>query len=109
MRIALLASFLLLLFATSCKKTPEPCIETDQTAVGVGTEITFTSCSEKSLSYIWEISGPEGAPENEMGWSDIQFSHAFTVPGTYTVTLTAYEDFSFLGESASTEVTIVIG
>ena len=107
MRVALL-SLVLLGFAVSCKKPPIACIEVDNTSASTGVNVTFTSCSEKSLSYEWYMSGPVGAPENSMGWSDPEFSHAFTLPGTYTVSLTAYADFSWLGESSTTETTIVI-
>lgn len=54
------------------------------------------------------MSGPEGAPENDMAWSDIQFTHTFTIPGTYIVTLNAYSKFSFLGDVSTTTQTITI-
>lgn len=54
------------------------------------------------------MSGPAGAPENTKGWSDEVITNVFTVPGTYTVTLTAYKKFSFLGESATAEATLTI-
>jgi len=108
MRATILAILLLSLGVSSCKKTPEPCIEMSTSVAPTGQDVIFTSCSEKALSYEWFMTGPTGAPENNLGWSDPQFTHSFTVPGTYTISLTAYEDFSWLGEYASTETTIVI-
>jgi len=54
------------------------------------------------------MSGPAGAPENTMGWSDAQFTHTFTVTGTYIVTLKAYSKFSFMGEMSETTQTITV-
>lgn len=80
----------------------------DTTTASVGQTITFTSCSKRSLSWVWSFSGPVGAPENTTGSSDEMYQHAFSVPGTYTVQLDAYEKFSFLGEMNSTTATFVI-
>jgi hypothetical protein len=54
------------------------------------------------------MNGPEGAPENNMGWSDPSFSHSFSVPGSYTITLNAYYDFSFMGEMSTIQETISV-
>ncbi len=106
-KIFLIAGFSsLLLF--SCKKPPTACMEMSATAVNNATPIEFTSCSENALSFEWDMRGPEGAPENFLGWSDEIFTHKFTVPGTYTVTLHAYENFSFTGEFSTAEATVVI-
>ena len=83
-------------------------MELSQTTVPSGTPLEFVSCSEHVLSYEWLIEGPDTAPENEMGWSDPAFSRAFTVPGSYTVTLNAFTEFSFLGEKVTTEQTFVV-
>ena len=91
-----------LLFSTSCKKTPEACMEKSADAVSTGQDVTFTSCSENALSLDWYFVGPVGAPENGMGNSEITFTHQFTVPGTYTVVHVAFENFSSLGESDTT-------
>lgn len=99
-----LSSLLLL----GCKKPPTACMELSSTSVGVGEMVEFTSCSKKALSYEWFISGPVGAPENSLGWSDVYFTHSFTQTGTYTISLTAYENFSFLGRSNTIEETIVV-
>lgn len=77
-------------------------------SVSVGQQVEFTSCSKKALSYEWFITGPAAAPENNLGWSDTYFTNTFSVTGTYTVTLTAYENFSFLGRTAIVEETIVV-
>lgn len=92
----------------ACNRPPKACIENEQTTATVGTPITFTSCSKRTLSQDWFISGPTGAPENSMAWSDPQFTHAFSIPGTYIVTLNAYSKFSFLGEvsTETQEITI---
>lgn len=76
--------------------------------MSVGTPVTFTSCSEKALSYTWFMNGPAGAPENDLGWSEEEFSRTFSVAGTYEVTLTAYEKFSWLGDADSTSTTIIV-
>ena len=76
--------------------------------MAAGTEMTFTSCSEEALSFAWYFSGPAGAPENDMGWSEPIFHHAFSVPGTYTVELTAYERYSFVGDQAVTTATFTV-
>lgn len=98
---------IVILVFTSCNKMPVACIEAPSTA-NVGTPVTFRSCSEKNLSQDWFMSGPNGAPENTMGWSDIEFTHTFTVPGSYTVTLNAYSKFSFLGEVNTTTLNLVV-
>lgn len=84
-------------------------MELSQESVGAGTPIEFVSCSEHALSWEWFIEGPDGAPENDLGWSDESFSRAFSVPGSYTVTLNAYEEFSFLGRVSTTTTTFIIG
>jgi hypothetical protein len=85
-----------------CNRPPKPCFEMDADVVSIGTPVTFTSCSKRTLSYEWFMDGPAGAPENAMGWSDPQIIHAFSVAGTYTITLNCYSKFSFLGEMRST-------
>jgi len=85
----------------TCNRPPKPCIEMDNNSIAVGSPITFTSCSKRALSFEWFISGPEGAPENFMGWSDPSFSKSFSIPGAYTVTLHAYSRYSFLGQKAT--------
>lgn len=104
--------FLLILtfpfFLAACNRPPEACIDNSQTTVNAGTPVVFTSCSKRALSQDWFMSGPAGAPENTMGWSDAQFTHTFTVPGAYTVTLNAYSKFSFLGDVSTTTQTITI-
>lgn len=93
---------------SGCKKPPVACMELSSNNVSVGTTVEFTSCSKKALSYEWFITGPAGAPENSKGWSDEYFTNTFTVSGKYTVTLTAYEDFSFLGRSTTITGTISV-
>lgn len=91
-----------------CDKATEACMEVSETSVSAGTPVNFKSCSENALSIEWFMSGPESAPENEMGWSDPEFTHTFSVPGTYTVTLNAYQDFSFKGDLSSVQETIIV-
>jgi PKD repeat protein len=93
---------------SSCDKSPVACISMDQASVSVGTPIQFTSCSEKSLSYVWSFEGPAGAPENSLQWAETTFSRAFTISGTYTVTLTAYQKYSWVGESSVATETVTI-
>lgn len=95
-------------FALSCKKEPVACIETSSETGSVGQAITFTTCSENALSYDWYFVGPTGATENDIGYSEITFDHAFSMPGTYTVFHVAFERFSFLGESDTTSTVITI-
>ncbi len=94
----LMALLGIVLTLTGCKKAPIACLELSQSQITVGETIEFSSCSENALSYEWFIVGPEGAPENDKGWSDPMFMNTFTVPGAYTVTLNAYSKFSFLGD-----------
>jgi hypothetical protein len=108
MRKALIAAVFAGAILFSCNKPPKPCIEVSDDVAAVGTPVTFTSCSKRALSYEWFITGPAGAPENTKGWSEIQFVNTFTVPGTYTIELTAYKKFSWLGESATATETLVI-
>ena len=92
-----------------CNKPPKPCMEIDQTTVSVGVPVTFTSyCSKRGLSYEWFMDGPPTAPENALGWSDELIIHAFTVPGTYTITLNVYSKFGYIGEMATTTETLVV-
>lgn len=84
----------------SCKKPPVACVELSSNHVSVGRTVEYTSCSKKALSHEWFITGPV-ASENSKGWSEEYFTDTFTVSGNYTVTLTAYEDFSFLGRSTT--------
>lgn len=99
---------LLTISAVACNKKPEACIDNGQTSVSVGSPVNFTSCSKRALSQDWFMEGPVGAPENSMGWSDAHFTHTFTIPGTYIVTLNAYSKFSFMGDVSSTTQTITV-
>lgn len=83
-------------------------MEISSTSASVGQVVEFTSCSKKALSYEWFISGPAAAPENDLGWSDPYFTNTFSVSGTYTISLTAYENFSFLGRRTTIEKTLII-
>ncbi len=80
----------------------------DKTSISVNESITFSSCSTNVLSYDWRIKGPDTAPENNKGWSDRVFTNTFSVPGSYTVTLTVYSDFSFQGESDQTSANFLV-
>jgi hypothetical protein len=92
----------------SCNKPTTACIELSQNSVTTGTEMTFTSCSEKALSFTWYFTGPAGAPENDIGWSEPIFLNSFSVPGTYTVELTAFERYSFVGDQSITTATFTV-
>lgn len=108
MKFKLLAFAFIATLVYSCNKPPEACIEVDKTTASIGEEITFTSCSKRAQSYIWFFEGPVGAPENNIGSSDISFKQSFSVAGTYSVKLEAYKKFSFQGEMTSTTRNIVI-
>lgn len=73
-------------------------MEISETNISVGTPVTFTSCSEHTLSQAWFTTGPTGAPENTESSSDLVFTQTFSVPGVYEVRLYAYREFSFTGE-----------
>jgi hypothetical protein len=105
-KLLLISSLVVLMSA--CNKAPEACIDNGQTSVSTGTPVNFASCSKHTMSQEWFMSGPAGAPENTMGWSDAQFTHTFTVTGTYIVTLKAYSKFSFMGEMSETTQTITV-
>ena len=102
MKMKFLVFAVIALLAYSCNKPPEACIEIDNTSPTVGETVTFSSCSKRTLSFIWSFEGPTGAPENSIGSSDESFQMDFSVPGSYTVTLEAYKKFSFLGEMNAT-------
>lgn len=108
MKIRLLFTALIALLVLSCKKPPVACIDLDTNSVAVGSPIQFTSCSEKARSYLWTFSGPTASPENSIGSSDISFSQDFSVAGSYTVTLEAFKDFSFKGESSIANTTFTV-
>ncbi|WP_066755932.1 PKD domain-containing protein [Crocinitomix algicola] len=92
----------------SCDKTTEACMELSETTTSVDKDIEFTSCSENALSLEWYIEGPEEAVENELGWSDPKFTHAFSMPGSYTITLHAYSDFSFAGDKSTVTQSVTV-
>lgn len=79
-----------------------------QASVNAGGEITFTSCSEEALSFAWYITGPTGAPENNIGWSEPTFTRAFSVSGSYQIELTAYQKYSFIGEQDIATATFTV-
>ena len=102
--------FALILATTlvSCKKKLTACIEMESTTFSVGQEVTFTSCSENVISYDWRISGPSSAPENMKGWSDRIITNSFSVPGSYTITLSTFDDFSLMGNKETESKTFTI-
>lgn len=104
----LIGAIFILIGVQSCNRPPEACIEISSNSAAVNTPITFKSCSKRALSQDWYFSGPANAPENDSAYSDLEFSHAFTVPGNYTVTLNAYSKFSFLGDVNSTSLDFII-
>jgi len=107
MRYQISAVFAILLISfTSCNKNLQvtACIELSKSNITANDSITFTSCSENEWSYLWEISGPDSLIQT-LGWSDRVFTQQFTMTGAYKVKLTTFNDFSFLGDSASDSVT----
>jgi plastocyanin len=104
----LLLLSLISIFAVSCKKRPNACMEISETSVAVGAPVTFTSCSSNALSLAWYTTGPAGAPENYESSSDMVFTQTFSVPGTYEVRLYAYREFSFEGELSISIQEIVV-
>lgn len=88
-------------FLFSCKKEVTACIDVEGYVYNAGSPVTFTSCSKNELSYDWRMSGPVDAPENSRGWSDPVIVNTFTIPGSYSITLNTYSNFSLLGENAS--------
>ncbi|MBD3637051.1 MAG: PKD domain-containing protein [Crocinitomicaceae bacterium] len=109
MRKALGLTLILATVLFSCNKPPEACIELDSNSVSAGTPITFSAeCSKRSLSYIWSFEGPTGAPENDSLRSEEVFSMAFSVTGSYTVKLEAYERYSWNGQMGETSTTFTV-
>jgi hypothetical protein len=111
MKLTYRVTLLCLLFvAVACQKDKvvTACIELDKTTVNAGDSITFTSCSENEWSYIWEITGPDSATENGLMWNDRVFTRAMSVPGSYQVKLTTFNDFSFLGDSATDSTSFIV-
>ena len=83
-------------------------MEVSTETASVGQDVTFTTCSTNALSYDWYFIGPTGVPENDLGYSEITFNHAFSTAGTYTVVHVAFNKFSFLGDSDTTTKVITI-
>ena len=108
MKKLLLTISALTVLMTSCKKEVVSCIQMDNTTSSTTSPIVFTSCSENTLSYIWSFSGPAGAPANSLQFSEPIFDHTFTVPGTYTVELVAYERYSWIGDQSTATATFTI-
>ena len=94
------------LIIIGCRRPPEVCMELSAESTFAGTPIQFASCSKRALSFEWFMDGPDGAPENIRGWSDESFSHSFTVPGSYVITLNVSRNFSFTGDKATLQKTI---
>ena len=108
MKKTLLLISILGLSLASCKKDPIACFELDSNIANTTTPIRFTSCSENTLSYLWSFSGPVGAPENVMQFSEPIIERTFSVPGTYTVQLEAFTNYSWVGEMSTTTTTFTI-
>jgi PKD domain len=109
MRIVIGISLILVISMVSCNKPPEACITVDNKSAAAGTAVTFSSsCSKRALSYIWTIEGPVGAAENNIQFSEESFTRAFAVQGSYTITLDAYQKFSWGGQTASTTETVTV-
>ena len=101
--------FIIALGLFSCKKEPSACFEIDNENPSVGSPVTFNnSCSQNAISQDWYMEGPYGAPENALGWSDIEFTHTFTVSGEYIITCAVYNDFSLLGDRSVGKKTITV-
>lgn len=104
----LIFSILSISFLFSCKKQVTSCIDLEGYTFNTGTVVTFTSCSKNELSYDWRMTGPVGAPENLIGWSDKVITNNFTLPGAYTITLNTYSKFSLLGDNATTTLDFTV-
>ena len=109
MRITLGITLFLGLVLFSCNKPPEACITTSNESPAVGTEVELSAtCSEKAKSYIWSFEGPSSSIYNNIQRSEQVIMIAFDTAGTYTVTLDVFKEFSWLGESASTQTTLTV-
>jgi PKD repeat protein len=73
----------LFVLLSACQKTPVSCISADKKTAGINETINFSSCSENGVKYVWDF-GDGSAAAGETA------SHAYSAPGTYLVTLTAY-------------------
>lgn len=109
MRIAFGISILLVTTLFSCSKPPEACIISDNSSTTVGTAVTLSaSCSKRALSYIWSFEGPVDSNLNNVERSEEEITVAFDVAGSYTITLEAYEKFSWLGQMGSTTTSVSV-
>ncbi len=104
----LLGSLLMLILSCNKDEPVKACIELDKSTISVGESINFTSCSENEWSYIWRITGPDSAVENNLQWNDRIFERQFDTPGSYSIKLTAFSDFSFLGDASSDSTSFTV-
>lgn len=107
MKITFGLTLLLGLVLLSCNKPPEACITASSESPSVGETVELSAaCTKKAKSYIWSFEGPSSSVLNNIQRSEQVIMIAFDTAGTYTVTLDAYSDFSWLGSTGSTQTTI---
>ena len=109
MRISLGIALFLGIIMFSCNKPPEACISVDNNSPGVGTDIQLSAdCSKHALSYIWKFEGPASSSLNSVERSEEIITVAFDTVGSYTITLEAYQKYSWVGQMSSTTTTVSV-
>jgi PKD repeat protein len=86
------------LFFLSCKK-PKACIEPSVATANLGEEVSFNDCSENANNYNYDF-GDGTVVKNEVP------IHAYTVPGTYTITVRVSDKKDKRMNTATTSVSV---
>jgi PKD repeat protein len=87
------------LFLSSCKQKPAACISTDFIQVPVNTSINFTSCSDNADRLEWNMG--DGTT-----FTYQTVDKAYATAGTYTVTLTVFNDNDNNSDEVTKEIII---
>ncbi len=97
-KISLVLVLITILFS-ACTKMPTACMSADKQNTEVGTTVSFQSCATEADKITWDFGdGSKGEGENA--------SHAYTKPGNYLVTMSAFSKKDKKWDKASSIVTV---